>query len=105
MSGTSSLKMKECEPKISRFQAHVHGRVQGVGFRQYASEHAISLGLNGFVRNQWDRTVEVVAEGPERDIIEFLAWLHTGPPLARVTRVDVHWQSPTGDNTGFEVSY
>jgi acylphosphatase len=97
--------MKDSEPKISRFQAFVHGRVQGVGFRQYTSERATSLGLNGFVRNQWDRTVEVVAEGPEKDINEFLVWLHTGPPFARVTQVDVHWQAPTGEITGFEVSY
>jgi acylphosphatase len=97
--------MNDSELKISRFQARVHGRVQGVGFRQYTSERATSQGLNGFVRNQWDGTVEVVAEGPETDINEFLAWLHTGPPFARVTRVDVHWQVPTGEITGFEVSY
>ncbi|MHB1355832.1 MAG: acylphosphatase [Anaerolineae bacterium] len=97
--------MMELTSKTSRFQARVHGRVQGVGFRQYTSERATSLGLSGFVRNQWDGTVEVVAEGSEQDIKDLLTWLQMGPPLARVTRVDVHWQSPTGDNTGFEVSY
>jgi acylphosphatase len=97
--------MNDPQPKTSRFKARVHGRVQGVGFRQYTSERATSLGLNGFVRNQWDGTVEVVAEGEEKDINELLAWLKTGPPLARVSRVDVHWQAPTGEITGFEVSY
>ena len=96
--------MIESELRISRFKARVHGRVQGVGFRQYTNERAIALGLNGFVRNHWDGTVEVEAEGSEGDIHEFLAWLHSGPPFARVTRVDVHWQVPTGKITGFEVS-
>jgi acylphosphatase len=97
--------MSESAPIVSRFQAIVHGRVQGVGFRQYTSEYATSLGLNGFVRNRWDGVVEVVAEGPEKEINEFVTWLHSGPPFARVTRVDVHWQTPTGEITGFEVSY
>ncbi len=44
--------------KICRFQAFVQGRVQGVGFRQYTKERAETLGLSGYVRNQWDRTVE-----------------------------------------------
>ncbi|MCE5259122.1 MAG: acylphosphatase [Chloroflexi bacterium] len=91
--------------KICRFQAFVQGRVQGVGFRQYTRERAETLGLSGYVRNQWDRTVEVVAEGPEPEIKAFLAWLNEGPPLARVSQVNVHWLAPTGEYTGFEVAY
>lgn len=91
------------EHKRCRFQAIVHGRVQGVGFRQYARDYATSLGLSGHVRNLYDGTVEVVAEGPEADINQFIEWLHEGPGWSRVTRVDVHWQVVTGEDTEFEV--
>ena len=91
--------------KVCRFQAVIQGRVQGVGFRQYAQERAESLGLSGYVRNSWDRTVEVVAEGPETEIKAFLVWLNEGPPLAQVSKVNVHWLAPTGEYTGFEVAY
>ncbi|MHB9032963.1 MAG: acylphosphatase [Anaerolineae bacterium] len=91
--------------ELRRFKAVVYGRVQGVGFRQFAKERADAFGLSGYVRNLWDRTVEVEAEGTEQDIQDFLDWLHHGPPMAHVVKVNVHWLAPTGEYTGFEVSY
>ncbi len=88
---------------IRRLHAIVHGRVQGVNFRRQTEDLALGLGLTGFVRNQWDRTVELVAEGPTSRLEQLLAWLHVGPPLAHVTRVDVLWQLPVGNLHGFEV--
>jgi acylphosphatase len=90
-------------PEIKRFRAVVHGRVQGVNFRYYTREKAHSLGLVGYVRNCWDRTVEVVAEGEEVALQELLAWLHEGPSMAHVSRVEVNWQAPRGENDHFEV--
>jgi acylphosphatase len=84
--------------------ARVHGRVQGVGFRYASQECALRLGLVGRVANAWDGTVEVVAEGSEEALLRFIAWLHSGPPLARVERVDVRWQTPSGGYDRFEVS-
>lgn len=88
-----------------RLRAIVHGRVQGVSFRYYTCERAENLGLAGYVRNLWDRTVEVVAEGPERDLQDLLSWLHQGPGMARVTRVDTQWQPATDQFQTFEVRY
>jgi acylphosphatase len=88
-----------------RLRAIVHGRVQGVSFRYYTVEQAEGLGLAGYVCNLWDRTVEVVAEGPERDLQALLSWLYEGPSMARVTRVDVQWQPATGQFHDFEVRY
>ncbi|MCD6554143.1 MAG: acylphosphatase [Anaerolineae bacterium] len=88
-----------------RLHAVVHGRVQGVNFRYYTALEARRLGVVGYVRNRWDGTVEVVAEG-ERSLVEqLLAFLHRGPRWARVERVDVQWQAPTGEFRRFEVRY
>ena len=67
--------------------AFIHGRVQGVGFRFSACERALQLGLRGWVRNRRDGSVEVMAAGDTDALRAFEAWLHHGPPAARVERV------------------
>jgi acylphosphatase len=89
----------------ARLQAIVHGRVHGVSFRYYTQQRARELGLTGYVRNVWDRTVEVVAEGRRPALEELLAFLNTGPRAAFVTQVDAKWPAPTGDFDRFEVRY
>ena len=91
--------------ELKRFRAVVHGRVQGVNFRYYTEEQARRLGLVGCVRNCWDGTVEVVAEGPADALQCFLSWLHVGERPARVTRVDIQWQTPVGEFEDFEVRF
>lgn len=88
-----------------RLSAVVHGRVQGVNYRYYTRQRATGLGLTGYVRNQWDGTVEVVAEGPRSRLEDLLEWLHQGPPSAYVTQVDVDWSPATGEFTSFGVRY
>ena len=97
--------MEKQTPTQARLQAIVHGRVQGVNFRYYTQQRARDLRLTGYVRNLWDRTVEVVAEGQHSDLEELLAFLHVGPRAAFVTQVDTHWSAPTGDFNRFEVRY
>lgn len=88
-----------------RFHASISGRVQGVGFRYHARETARDLGITGYVRNRSDGTVEVLAEGEEGALRQFLSWLHTGPRLARVENVDTNWESFEGDFETFGVRY
>ena len=97
--------MTELSSDQSRLHAILHGRVQGVSFRYYTQLRARELGLNGFVRNRWDGTVEVVAEGERPDVEALLAFLHVGPRAAFVTRVETQWPSPTGEFNRFEVRY
>jgi acylphosphatase len=66
----------------------VSGRVQGVFFRASAREEALRLGLTGHARNLADGRVEVLAWGDSAALAELERWLHVGPPLARVTRVE-----------------
>ncbi|RSK48496.1 acylphosphatase [Hymenobacter rigui] len=67
----------------------VHGRVQGVFFRQSTQQEAYRLGLTGTVRNNPDDTVTIEAEGPLEALQQLEAWCHHGPPAARVDRVEV----------------
>jgi len=89
----------------ARLEAIVHGHVQGVNFRYYTHRQASALGLTGYVRNEWEGTVRVVAEGDKPQLASLLAWLHRGPPSADVERVDVTWKEFTGEFQRFEVRY
>ena len=66
----------------------VHGRVQGVGFRYFVQENAESLGLSGFVRNEWNGTVTGVAEGEAAPLQALRQALERGNSYSRVSRLD-----------------
>src|SRR3546814_1196738 len=66
----------------------IHGRVQGVLYRNWTVQTARSLGLSGWVRNRRDGTVEAVVAGSEADIKRFVSLAHDGPPAAHVTCID-----------------
>jgi acylphosphatase len=80
----------------------VHGRVQGVFFRDTCRRTARRIGVTGFVRNVDDGTVEAVFEGDPDAVSTMLDWVHVGPDLAEVRRVDVVVEEPEG-LTGFAV--
>jgi len=65
----------------------VRGKVQGVGYRYNAQAAAHKYDLTGFVRNQFDESVLIHAEGEEENIHRFIEWCNTGPRLADVTEV------------------
>ena len=67
-------------------------------------EEAARLGLTGWVRNTWGRTVEVVAAGEPPLLESLLARLHEGPRLARVEHLSVDWEAPRGEFTDFRVT-
>lgn len=70
-------------------RARIHGKVQGVWYRAWTSEEASELGLDGWVRNRKDGTVEAVFAGSAADVTRMLEQCRSGPPLARVDRIDV----------------
>jgi len=90
--------------KGAAFYARVRGRVQGVGFRYYASREAVRLRLSGYVRNAEDGDVEVWAEGPEEKLALFLKWLYRGPQFSRVDDIEKQDVEPRGYE-GFNVKY
>ncbi len=70
-----------------RKQYLVSGRVQGVGYRNFARHYARKLGVTGFAVNLPDGRVEVQADGTEPVLLQFEVMLRRGPSLARVTEV------------------
>lgn len=81
---------------------YVSGKVQGVSFRQYTSEEAERLDLDGWVRNLPDGRVEVLVEGDQAAVRELETWLGTGSPLAEVDAVGLQEQ-PLQGITGFVI--
>jgi acylphosphatase len=92
------------KPTTSRARVLISGRVQGVGFRWTTQHMAQRLGLTGWVRNLWDGRVEAVFEGPEAVVRQAVDWSHRGEPPARVERVDVTYETPTGEFKEFRVT-
>jgi len=80
----------------------VHGRVQGVWFRDSTRREAERLGIAGYAINLPDGTVEVLACGASNALDELAGWLQSGPPMASVTRVDVR-DSDAGESDGFRI--
>ena len=67
----------------------VRGRVHGVGYRDAAVQAAFVHQVAGWVRNRSDGTVEVFVQGAPEAVERYLEWARRGPPLARVTEVEV----------------
>lgn len=79
----------------------VHGRVQGVGYRNYISYKAGVLGISGWVRNRSDGSVEAVVQGTAEAVAEIIRCAERGPRAARVDRVDI--AEAGGEFPGFTV--
>jgi acylphosphatase len=82
-------------------RAVVHGRVQGVFFRDTVRRAAEQRGVAGWAANRTDGTVEVWLEGEADAVDSMLRVLHDGPPRAEVEHVDVSEAEPEGLG-GFE---
>lgn len=84
----------------------IHGDVQGVNFRWDAREKAHELGLVGWVKNVYDGTVEIVAEGEEEALKKFAEWCKMGPRWGRVDKVEEQWGNLTRLNySTFEIRF
>ena len=78
----------------------IHGRVQGVWFRESMRVEAVRLGVAGWVRNTPDGAVEAVVHGQVEAVEAIIEWVRKGPPLARVDRIDIG--EAHGQFSGFE---
>jgi acylphosphatase len=88
---------------LVRLEATVRGVVQGVGFRWFVMREAQRRGLTGWVANEHDGTVRVVAEGAPADIAALRSALDAGPPGAVVERVSAVEMPATGRFSEFSV--
>ena len=92
---------------MDNIRAHliIEGRVQGVWFRDSTRNEATRLNLTGWVKNRFDGSVELVAEGPREEVKKLIEWGHHGPPGARVTMVHEIKEDYTGEFDSFRISY
>jgi acylphosphatase len=89
----------------ARAHVFVSGRVQGVFFRSETKRKADSHSVNGWVRNLPDARVEAVFEGKEEAVKALVEFCKRGPSGARVTNVDLTWETCTGEFDGFKIKY
>jgi acylphosphatase len=90
---------------MERLHALVRGDVQGVGYRYFVQRKARDLGLRGWVRNNDDGTVELVAEGDRGPLEQLERAVREGPRLARVDRVEARWSAAAGNLGGFDLAW
>lgn len=91
---------------LIRHHVIVKGRVQGVGFRYNTKLNADKLGITGWVKNRHDGTVEVLAEGTERQLLNFKYLLKEGSISAIVKTIEVVSNAPaTGEYDSFDIRY
>ena len=78
----------------------IHGRVQGVGYRESMRREAERLNVAGWVRNAPDGSVEAVVQGNAAAVDALIQWARSGPPLARVEHIEL--DEAHGRFSGFE---
>lgn len=81
-----------------------YGRVQGVFFRANTCRKAKEMGINGWVKNMYDGSVEAVFEGDENRVKEIINWCSKNIRMANVTNIDVKYKNTEGFND-FEIRY
>jgi acylphosphatase len=89
----------------ARARAVIAGKVQGVFFRMETKRAAERHGVSGRVRNQADGTVEAVFEGEREGVLAMIEWCKKGPPLSKVTHVDVTWEAYSGEFKDFVITF
>jgi acylphosphatase len=90
---------------MKRMRVFISGRVQGVFFRAYTRETAMTLNLTGWVRNLYDGSVEALFEGDDTNVQSMLEWCKKGPPHAVVKHVDAAEEPYTGEFRDFRITY
>ncbi len=90
---------------MKRAHLLIKGVVQGVFYRSSARQVARQLNLTGWVKNLPDGRVEIVAEGEEKKLEEFIKWCHKGPPSAIVDEVKVTYSEALGEFNDFFIAY
>ena len=91
-------------PKEQRV-IRIHGKVQGVGYRFFATRVARRLGLKGSIQNNREGTVDAVVEGEKSVIDEWIEELREGPRYAEITKIDQETKDFTGRLGDFDVKF
>lgn len=90
---------------FSNIRAHliISGKVQGVYFRKYTQEISIKNKVSGWVRNLKNGNVECILEGLPSNVEKVIEWCHMGPKNGRVDKIDINYETHTGEFQGFKI--
>ena len=86
-----------------RAQILISGRVQGVFFRFKILNVAKNQNVTGWVQNTSDGRVKALFEGEKKDVKNLIDFCRSGPPLAKVSKVDVQWKEYIGQFKKFNI--
>lgn len=93
--------MSEDKGELTTLRLRVEGFVQAVGYRNFAIAEATRLGLDGWIRNRADGTVEVLISGPQKIVEEFVGAAMRGPAGSSVKSIDIHNETSPPEEKGF----
>ena len=88
---------------MKRFVATARGRVQRVGYREHVYDEAFERNISGYVRNLENGEVEIVAEGSEEDLREFINAINIIQRPIVVKSFTIRWEEATGEYADFEI--
>jgi acylphosphatase len=88
-----------------RMTARFDGHVQGIGFRYTTAHLAAEFGVRGFVQNEMDGAVTVVAEGPEAVLLALVCRVKSSHLGHYILNESISWSPPTGEFGDFSVRY
>jgi acylphosphatase len=100
---TIAKNMTSTEKAVEAKRYLVRGRVQGVGFRWFVEREAHVLGIAGWVRNNHDGSVEVLAQGTRDQLSGLHSRLREGPRAARVDAVEISDANPITGLSSFRI--
>ncbi len=86
---------------FTHLRLRIEGRVQGIGYRDYVVGEAVRLGIDGWVRNRNDGTVEALVSGPNKQVETLIGLVMRGAPGAQVKDVEMHKAEPAAEK-GFK---
>ncbi|MGC8981430.1 MAG: tRNA pseudouridine(55) synthase TruB [Minisyncoccia bacterium] len=98
-----ALSFDDIKKDFLELYAKVYGIVQGVGFRYFVYKNGKNLNLLGYVKNLEDGTVEVLAQGREKDLQKLIEYLEKGPSLAKVEKIDIIFRKPLKTSPSFMI--
>ena len=98
-----AIQIEDFENQNIELYFKAYGRVQGVGFRFFAQKWASYLGINGKAENLNDGGIEIIAQGNDKSLQEFLDKILQGPELAKVERAFYYFRKPKKRFIDFEI--
>lgn len=86
--------MSTNDDEFTHLRVRIEGQVQGVGYRDFVIAMAIRMGVQGWIRNRSDGTVEALVSGKNNDVERLIGQMTIGPKGARVTSYELHRAEP-----------